>query len=73
MAVEINKLLPDTGSSTRPAPKRSKPSDHEFWFVGKIRRDNSLQKLNKRQQKVLKKVQRWEKIYGPLDQKQWDF
>jgi len=53
--------------------KASKPSEHELWFIAKIRRDNTIGKLNKRQQKVLKKVQRWEKVNGSLDQKKWDF
>ncbi len=75
MPGRTSKAIPDgcPPPAARGTRKTATPSEHEFWFVGKIRRDNALQKLNKRQQKMLKRVQRWEKANGPLDQKKWDF
>ena len=49
------------------------PSEHERWFISRVRKDNSINKLNKRQQKILNKVRKWEKFDGPIDQKKWDF
>jgi len=53
--------------------KPPKPSDHDIWFVNKIRKDNSLNKLNDRQQRIVNKVRRWEKYKGAIDQKEWNF
>lgn len=50
-----------------------KPTEHELWFVSIIRKKNDLQRLNKRQQKILHKVHLWEKFKGPLEQKTWKF
>jgi len=53
--------------------KPQKPTEHDFWFVARIRKDNTLSKLNKRQKRVLEKVRRWEKFTCPIEQKQWKF
>ena len=53
--------------------KPARPSDHDFWFIARIRKENSQKKLNKRQQKILSKVRLWEKFNGALDQKKWNF
>jgi len=50
-----------------------KPTEHDIWFVNKIRKDNSLQKINKRQQRIVDRVRRWEKYHGAIDQKEWRF
>ena len=53
--------------------KPPRPSDHDIWFVNKIRKENSLRKINKRQERILNKVRRWEKYNGAIDQKEWKF
>ncbi|MBU1043043.1 MAG: hypothetical protein KJ915_01440 [Candidatus Omnitrophica bacterium] len=50
-----------------------KPSEHDIWFVNKIRKDNSLNKVNTRQQRIVDRVRRWEKYHGPIDQQDWKF
>ncbi|MCP4649916.1 MAG: hypothetical protein GY853_07555 [PVC group bacterium] len=49
------------------------PTEHDFWFVSKIRQNNDISRLNKRQQRILEKVRLWEKFNGPQDQKKWNF
>jgi hypothetical protein len=53
--------------------KPKKPSDHDLWFVNRIRKDNTLKKINKRQQRILDRVRRWEKYHCAINQKEWDF
>jgi len=53
--------------------KPAKPKDHHIWFIRRIRKDEALNKLNKRQQRILEKVRRWEKYHGAIDQIEWDF
>ncbi|MFH2139098.1 MAG: hypothetical protein ABII88_11425 [Candidatus Omnitrophota bacterium] len=53
--------------------KPPKPTDHDFWFINNVRHSNSINKLNKRQERILKKVRLWEKYHGALDQKEWKF
>ncbi|MFH1063191.1 MAG: hypothetical protein V1747_09975 [Candidatus Omnitrophota bacterium] len=50
-----------------------KPSEHDIWFVNKIRKENSLNKVNTRQQRIVDRVRRWEKYHGPIDQQEWKF
>ena len=53
--------------------KFTKPSSHEIWFIKRIRKDNALNELNKRQKRILEKVRKWEKFQCPIEQKEWKF
>ncbi|MFH1093862.1 MAG: hypothetical protein V1739_06895 [Candidatus Omnitrophota bacterium] len=53
--------------------KPPQPSSHDIWFIMRIRKNNALNELNKRQKRVLEKVRRWEKFKGSIEQKEWDF
>ncbi|MCG2712914.1 MAG: hypothetical protein L6416_11415 [Candidatus Omnitrophica bacterium] len=53
--------------------KPPQPTTHDIWFIKRIRKDNALNELNKRQKRVLEKVRRWEKFKGSIEQKEWNF
>lgn len=53
--------------------KPKPPSSHDIWFIKRIRKDNAINELNKRQRRILEKVRKWEKFYGSINQREWSF
>ncbi|MCM8813130.1 MAG: hypothetical protein NC924_04245 [Candidatus Omnitrophica bacterium] len=62
-------------SSARSEQSRNTPelSEYERWFVTKVRQDQAVSRLNKRQERIVRKVRQWEKRHAPLAQQQWEF